>query len=425
MQHRFWRIEIVRGLLTLAFGIVFVMVPVVLSLFIRLLGVYLLADGCLDLFRIIRKKHTPQRHLSVYLGAAASGSIGLLSLIDPKLLLLLIGICFLLRLVVRGLQVFGEVRRWHGRFAGLYWLYGMVLLLLGFLCLLPAVIGFVVASLLLFVGIYILGDGLYILGYGLRLCFADRNTAEKVSPQAISSAVLDIPPAFPPTTRRVLIFVRRLGAAGLGHVGWAFEWKNGWFNVGSVENHGNHAFAAAGQADFWTAHTTVPVETILARGNAYDEYKVFFVSDPHPKEAWSAVVWVSQQPYRVVHRNCVDAVYDILRAYGLVDLPDPVTEYAPNDWYDSLAGRSYSVELYAKLPMHIRQFSPRPLAAREIVLAIPKTLPGTMPYWRTNGSGSRGLIEVTLVWQKMVHDVISMLTLLGRRIVRFGRPSSK
>ncbi len=37
---------------------------------------------------------------------------------------------------------------------------------------------------------------------------------------------------------------------GLGHIAWGFEWMNGWFNVGSVENLKSKPFAHSEEMDF-------------------------------------------------------------------------------------------------------------------------------------------------------------------------------
>jgi hypothetical protein len=60
---------------------------------------------------------------------------------------------------------------------------------------------------------------------------------------ALAVAMLEIPDDLPPTTRRAIVFIRRMGATGLGHIAWAFEWYNGWFNAGSVENATNKPYA--------------------------------------------------------------------------------------------------------------------------------------------------------------------------------------
>ncbi|HET8844112.1 MAG TPA: hypothetical protein VFN35_21780, partial [Ktedonobacteraceae bacterium] len=220
---------------------------------------------------------------------------------------------------------------------------------------------------------------------------------------------LDIPENAPKTTRRAIIFVRRSGAAGLGHIGWAFEWKNGWFNTGSVENRGFHAFARPELSDFWTAHTTNPLASMQKFGKDYDEYKLFFVKQPHPRAAWRVVVWTSRLSYWVIRRNCVDSTYDILRTYGITNLPDPATHYAPNDWYDSLQGPSYALAINPTIPVHISQQSHRQLVIQEIALTlIPTRVKATIPSWRQ--SGLRGLAEINMSWSKMASDIQASFT---------------
>src|SRR5205807_9100785 len=103
------------------------------------------------------------------------------------------------------------------------------------------------------------------------------------------SQVLENQPEYfdniPLTTRRAVVFVRRLGANGLGHIGWAFEWNNGWFNTGSVENKTNKPYAKPEEMGFWTAHTLDPIATMHRQHSTYDEYKLFYIAQPLPKAA--------------------------------------------------------------------------------------------------------------------------------------------
>jgi len=171
----------------------------------------------------------------------------------------------------------------------------------------------------------------------------------------------------------------------LGHVGWAFEWNNGWFNAGALENEEGTPITRPQEMGFWCAHTLSPIEDVQRRGMGYDAYKVLYVRHPRPKEAWRTVIWESRQPYAVLRHNCSDVVYDILRSYGSSGLLDPVEEPAPNDWYDGLPGRSYLIADYPTIPLHIQQMSKRPLSTREILLTIPAHVQGTQPPWRVQG----------------------------------------
>src|SRR5207248_5186074 len=194
--------------------------------------------------------------------------------------------------------------------------------------------------------------------------------------------LLDLPEDLPPTTRRAIVFVRRPGASGLGHIGWAFEWPNGWFNVGSVENATGKPFASPEEMGFWDVHTLDPIAAMQKQLLRYDEYRIFYVPHPRPKDAWKTVIWESREAYSVLRRNCNDVTYDILRSYGATDLIDPAQEFVPNDWYDSLPGRSYIIEEYPVIPVHLHKMSKRELTTREIMLTIPSRIKGTPPTWR-------------------------------------------
>jgi hypothetical protein len=166
----------------------------------------------------------------------------------------------------------------------------------------------------------------------------------------------------PPTTRRAVVFVRRLGANGLGHIGWAFEWNNGWFNTGSVENKTNNPFAKPEEMGFWTAHTLDPIATMRRQNSTYDEFKLFHISQPLPKEAWRTAIWESWQPYYALRHNCNDVVYDILRAFGASELVEPAEQHVPNDWFDALLGPSYKIAEHPIIPLRLHKMSQRELA---------------------------------------------------------------
>jgi uncharacterized membrane protein HdeD (DUF308 family) len=410
VQTRLWWTEVTRGAITLVFGLLYLVLHTLFYILMYTLGIYLLCDGVLDLYHAFAGKGVPSRHAYVYLSGVASIGLGLLSLFLPLATLFLLVILIAVRLIMRGVQVIGEVLRSQKQGRRSRWCYALLLIGGGGLLLVPPLTELMTGLLVFFVGIYAFCDGLYLLGRGLRLCLAPTSFSSMLKRASIQQ--LDIPPTLPATTRRAIIFVRRSGAAGLGHIGWAFEWKNGWFNVGSIENYHSYAFAPAERADFWTAHTTDPLASVRhCSQESYDEYKLFHVVHPRPKAAWRVVVWISHLPYRVIRRNCVDAAYDILRTYGLKNLPDPATAYAPNDWYDSLPGPSYALAINPTIPVHIHRQSKRPLTTTEICLTIPPARTGTMPLWRR--TYLRGLTELHLAWMKIVSDVQMTTGALG------------
>ncbi len=167
---------------------------------------------------------------------------------------------------------------------------------------------------------------------------------------------------------------------------------------------------------FWTAHTLNPVATMQKQNSTYDEFKLFYVMRPRPKEAWRTVVWESRQPYFGLRHNCNDVAYDVLRAYGTSELLDPAQEHVPNDWYDALPGCSYTIAEHAVIPLHLRRMSQRELATREILLTIPTRIEGTAPPWRMRGG--RAWEELTLGWDKMLKDVGKLFSLMGKRVTK-------
>jgi hypothetical protein len=84
--------------------------------------------------------------------------------------------------------------------------------------------------IVLFMSSYALVDGIYLLARGLLLRLKPEVF---IASEGKTGSAPDLLADLPPTTRRAVVFVRYAGAYGLGHVGWAFEWNNGWFNVGS------------------------------------------------------------------------------------------------------------------------------------------------------------------------------------------------
>ena len=62
-----------------------------------------------------------------------------------------------------------------------------------------------------------------------------------------------------------VVFVRRTGARGLGHVGWAFECGDGTFDAGSVENPRHSLRTSPHDMGFWTIRTHDPIKPMRKR----------------------------------------------------------------------------------------------------------------------------------------------------------------
>ncbi len=418
-HQRLWWMELARGIITCAFGLLFLAArSFAPRLFMYSLGAYLVIDGVLELTDVRRRKGISQLRPLEYAGGAMSLLTGLLSLMFPTVTLLLLAGIIAARLVIRSFAEMRTARRARGRTA-LLWAYSGVLVLLGlFLLLFPL---FAITLLVVFLGSYMLVAGLFLLLRGLSLRF--RSSSLPASPSQPSQAPPGLSDDLPPSTRRAVVFVRRAAADGLGHIAWGFEWMNGWFNVGSVENLKSRPFADPQDMDFWSTHTLNPVATIQNREYPYDEYKLFFVTQPHPKDAWKTVIWESQQPYSFVHHNCCDVTYEVLCTYGCTQVLDPAKEYVPNDWYDALPGASYAIAVHPAIPVSLHKQSLREIATREISLAIPSRLKGSPPPWRTGRW--RAWEELTLVWEMMIGHVLTLWTSGIKFITQHRRSSAR
>ena len=409
-----WR-EVLRGSVTILFALLMLFA---FDFFIDVLGIYLILDGALEM--ILTHRRVTRRAFLTYLSGLVSIALGVFSLINPRATLFVLVVVVSLRLILRGGRVILDARHSHSTYEGLTWLLGIALLLGGLVFLGNAVRSVLqhnepisLIIIVLFMSSYALVDGIYLLARGLLLRLKPEVF---IASEGKAGSTPDLLADLPPTARRAVIFVRYAGAYGLGHVGWAFEWNNGWFNVGSLENEQGNPFARPQEMGFWCAHTLDPIGVMQKREMAYDAYKVLYVTHPHPKEAWRTVIWESRQPYAVVHHNCSDVVYDILRSYGTGGLLDPVEEPAPNDWYDVLPGRSYRMADYPTIPLHLHLVSKHELAIREIMLTIPARVQTMPPPWRVEGL--RFWQELDGTWRKMGRDLRTLFVETKKQVTR-------
>jgi uncharacterized membrane protein HdeD (DUF308 family) len=413
-QTRLWWMEVIRGVLTIAFGLLFIFIDV--RFFIYILGIYLIIDGSLDMYKVITGKRDPNRKVLSSIGSISSIVLGLMSLVFHVFTIFFLLLVIAVRIIISIIRAIIDARRSRGPYAGVIWLYGGLLVLSGLVLFLFPVHRFFFTRIFLryFIIVYALCDGFYLLVRGLLLRFAPA-VYTRLTFQ-VPESQLEIPVDLSPTVRRAIVFVRRPGANGLGHIAWAFEWHNGWFNAGSVENATGKPYARPEEMGFWAMHTLNPIAAMQKQSSTYDEYKIFYVSLPHPKEAWRTVVWESRQPYFALRHNCNDAAYDVLRAYGATELLDPAQEHVPNDWYDALPGRSYTIAEHPVIPVQLRKMSQRELATREIELTIPPHVKGAPPPWRMRGW--RAWEELTLAWDKMLKDVGKLFISMGKRVTK-------
>ncbi len=130
---------------------------------------------------------------------------------------------------------------------------------------------------------------------------------------------------------RAAVFIRYHSGDGFGHIGWAFESSPARVDAGSVENHHGHLFTPASKMGFWNGEFGDPVGQMRKRG--YDDLKWIEVENPNPRLAYATVLWIRHKAYKVLHRNCEDDAYDVLRAYGVENLPSPSLLWLPKSWF--------------------------------------------------------------------------------------------
>ncbi len=414
-HQRLWWMELTRGIVTFVAGLFFLTARLFAPwLILYCLGCYLVIDGMIELYGTYKRNRSSHLKPLDYAAGFASLLSGLLSFVLPNLALLFFVGIMALNLILRSVTQVRIARYTRGRSLALHWISSGLFVLLGLFLLLSPLLA--ITLLTVFLGNYMVVAGLFLLLRGIVLRSPSSRHPFSISiTQDSQSSCNDLPSS----TRRAIVFVRRAAAEGLGHIAWGFEWMNGWFNLGSVENFTSKPFANPSEMDFWSTHTLDPMKTIQNRTNPYDEYKLFFVSQPQPKDALKTVIWESQEPYSFVHHNCCDVVYEVLHAYGCTELLDPAKEFVPNDWYDALPGRSYPLAAYPSIPIHLHKHSRREITTWEIPLVIPAQMKGSpsslQPHWRV-------WEELTLVWEMVIGHVLTMVTsgikLMRRRAER-------
>jgi uncharacterized membrane protein HdeD (DUF308 family) len=388
-----WVLDVVRGVLSLLFGLaLWLSYAQALTIGALALGVYLFADGLFDIMLWYQARLAGDRGWSRLWMGVLSVTFALAIFVLNVFAFTIVVIYFGIRMIAHGaLDLYHFIAQVASatdlqpdpeyptkRFL---WLTGLGLILVGLFTIAVSIfVPFVVA---IYLGLYFLFDGVTFLF--TAAVKAGLLRAPSRAPTGQGQTIHGDATAEGPGLR-ALAFVRHSGAMGMGHVGWAFEWPNGWFNCGSVENRSGSAYQPVGKADFWTAHTQDPVATMVELGPGYDEYKVFRVPNPHPKDAWIAVVWISRQPYLVQRRNCADDTFDVLRGFGVDTIFDTTQKRMPNEWYEALPGPSYQTQEHAHIPLapaHVAQLARAPV--KQIVLRIPDQMPALAPEWRARG----------------------------------------
>ncbi len=413
LERHAWALDAARGFLSVTMG-VFVLSAsrgaVVAALFVAI-GVYLVVDGCLDMLLSWRARGTESQGRTRWITGLVSISAGIGAIaVHQSFLLILIAVFGVRSIIQGGSEIWRSVaylwrRRRETLSAGerFLWLGGLGRVALGVVVI--AVSPWLLVVLLLAFGVYLIVDGLAAIH--LATLKRERRGGVYTGSSPIAPPDAEVPLMDPerPGALRALVFVRRSGANGLGHVAWAFEWPNGWFNAGSVENPSGAPFAPVEKMGGWMAHTRDLTATMIRQIVPYDEFKVLFVENPRFIAAWRTAVWVSRMPYSAQRRNCVDSVYDVLRAYGVESLRDPAQRSIPYEWYDAIPGPSYRIADHPEIPVRwsrVSDFFERRL--RDIPLVISPRAHASEPAWRA--MGGRAWHELRALFEMVNEEVL-------------------
>lgn len=144
-----------------------------------------------------------------------------------------------------------------------------------------------------------------------------------------------------------VVFCRRSGANGLGHIGWGFNLPNGMWVVGSMENPSGQPFEPTGWTGFW--YKEVANAHVAMRGPAafgappgtppYDEAKELDVPVANVGAANAMIQSWAMRGFNVSSGNCMGCAFDILHAFGAA-MPDPSSwnNLIPINWFNTIQG---------------------------------------------------------------------------------------
>lgn len=138
----------------------------------------------------------------------------------------------------------------------------------------------------------------------------------------------------------------------LGHVGWGYEYPDGSWGVGSSEAPWrgiSNGFWSKRLPDLASALEFFSYNMTKLCGAEYNYYKGLEVNSdvtPNPSAADQTVAWISQQPYILTGRNCMNDTFDVLMAfaggqYNGTQIPSPQNNWIPNGWFNAIVTNEY------------------------------------------------------------------------------------
>ena len=161
-------------------------------------------------------------------------------------------------------------------------------------------------------------------------------------------------------TSEAYVFIRKSGAAGLGHVGLGFLVAPSLYIYGGLENPFNGKVNPGDNNGFWIRNGTYnnmlcdmenpPVPNVPPYDTNYKKYTS--QETPHICDAVAQAESIYGQGYNLIQfgnaaGNCLDAVYLILTSYGVDGMQNPSNVPAPNNWYAKLDASTWALTSFS------------------------------------------------------------------------------
>ena len=143
------------------------------------------------------------------------------------------------------------------------------------------------------------------------------------------------------TSGTAIIAIRTNSPAIVGHIGVGYQNSNGNYLCGAVEGKNNLNIAPGDDNGAWIkACQNIEEVKSAFRSRGYNSIKVISVDSPNQENAGSVIQNFVNRGYNLANNNCLTATDDVLRAYGVRDLPNPTT---PNSYYNQISGTQYDL----------------------------------------------------------------------------------
>lgn len=149
------------------------------------------------------------------------------------------------------------------------------------------------------------------------------------------------------------VFLKKDGAplppGCAGHVGWGFSMHKAPSDLdavfGATENPGGGAVVLPGQdIGYWDSRSDHEHQmAFLFKRRNYHAFKRAKVTVAYPDNAFAEARKQAGGGYTVIGNNCLDHTFRVLKAYGVQDLPWPLTHPSPNDWFAMFNGQYFDL----------------------------------------------------------------------------------